>query len=58
VIGDVLVAIDGKPVSDIGGVQSFLGGERVGKTLTALFIRGGVLTELAITLGEQLGGEK
>ena len=58
VIGDVLVAIDGKPVSDIGGVQAFLGGERVGKTLTALFIRGGVLTELAATLGEQLGGEK
>src|SRR2546426_6918351 len=44
VIGDVLVAIDGKPVSDIGGGQAVFGGERGGETLTALFIPRGVLT--------------
>src|SRR5947199_8601503 len=52
-LGDVLVALDGKPVSDVGDVGAILGGERVGKEISARFIRGGALVELKITVGER-----
>ena len=52
-IGDVLVALDGKPTGDIGDIQAALGGERVGQTVRALVVRGGARTELAITVGER-----
>ncbi|HEY9845881.1 MAG TPA: trypsin-like peptidase domain-containing protein [Candidatus Caenarcaniphilales bacterium] len=57
-IGDVLVALDGMPVSDASDVLALLGFERVGKTISAHIIRGGVPTELAITVGERLRGER
>lgn len=52
-IGDVLVALDGIPVSDTGELLALLGPERVGKTVSATIVRGGTLTELAITIGER-----
>jgi serine protease DegQ len=52
-IGDVLVALDGKPVGDLGDVGAALTGERVGKQISARLIRGGALIELAITVGER-----
>lgn len=52
-IGDVLVALDGKPVSDTGDVQAMLGPERVGKTISAHIVRGGLSVELAIAVGER-----
>ena len=52
-LGDVLVALDGKPVSDVGDVGAILSGERVGKEISARFIRGGALVELKITVGER-----
>jgi S1-C subfamily serine protease len=57
-IGDVLVALDGTPVSDTSDVQAMLGGDRVGKTLSVHAIRGGTLIELAITVGERLRREE
>jgi S1-C subfamily serine protease len=53
VIGDVLVALDGTPVSGTDDVQEFLSGERVGKPLKASILRGGELIERAITVGER-----
>jgi S1-C subfamily serine protease len=53
VIGDVLVAFDGKPVLDNDDVQAFLSMEFVGKAVKASLIRGGKLTELAINIGER-----
>jgi len=52
-IGDVLVALDGKPVGDTHDVQALLGPESVGKVVTASLIRGGAPAELAITVGER-----
>jgi S1-C subfamily serine protease len=52
-LGDVLVALDGKPVCDIDDVQTFLSSERVGKVAKASILRGGALVELAIAIGER-----
>jgi S1-C subfamily serine protease len=52
-IGDVLVALEGSPVRDTDDVQSFLGGERVGKPVSAKIIRAGSLKELTIVVGER-----
>jgi S1-C subfamily serine protease len=56
-IGDVVVAIDGTPVSDTGDVQAILGPDSVGKTLRAQIVRGGALVEVAIAPGERPGRE-
>jgi S1-C subfamily serine protease len=52
-IGDVLVALDGAPVSDTDEVQAALGPERVGQDLSASVIRGGQLARLTIKVGER-----
>lgn len=52
-IGDVLLALDGRSVSDTADVLAMLGPERVGSELRASIIRGGVLSELMIAVGER-----
>ena len=52
-LGDVLVALDGGPVGDLDDVQAQLGSDRVGAEISAVVLRGGVRTELRITVGEQ-----
>ena len=52
-IGDVLLAINGTPVSDTSEVQAMLGTQSVGQTLKAQIVRGGTLIELAIAPGER-----
>ena len=52
-LGDVLVALDGGPVGDLDDVQARLGSDRVGAEISAVVLRGGVRTELRITVGEQ-----
>jgi S1-C subfamily serine protease len=52
-IGDVLVAIDGNPVSDTENVQGMLGTETVGKSLKVQLIRGGAPLEVILTVGER-----
>ena len=56
IIGDVLTALDGKPVHDTDDVQSHLGPDRVGQSLTASILRGGTAIELTITPGERPRG--
>ena len=56
-IGDVIVAIDGTPVSDTGDIQAMLGSHSVGKTLNVQIVRGGALVEVALTVGERLQKE-
>jgi S1-C subfamily serine protease len=53
VLGDVLVAMDGKRVADTDDVQEFLGGEHVGTPVKASVVRGGELTSVAVTIGER-----
>ncbi|GEM_PF-3039473 len=53
-LGDVLVRFDGVTVSDTGDVLAMLNSsDRIGKTINVQIIRGGVLIELAIALGER-----
>jgi S1-C subfamily serine protease len=52
-LGDVLVALDGAPVSGLDDVQARLGGDRIGTTVTALVIRAGSRVEAPIAVGEQ-----
>jgi S1-C subfamily serine protease len=52
-LGDVLVALDGEPLSGLRSVQSFLIGAQIGKTVNASIIRGGALIEVVIKIGER-----
>lgn len=51
--GDILVNFDGLPTEGMDDLQSVLGMESVGKTVTVKVIRGGELKELKLTVGER-----
>jgi S1-C subfamily serine protease len=53
VIGDILIALNGKPVVRLEDVHAHLHGEQIGKALTADFLRGGVRRETSIVVGER-----
>jgi S1-C subfamily serine protease len=50
-LGDLLTAIEGQPVSDIGELLSLLEEDRIGKEVTVQIIRGGEPKQLKVTLG-------
>jgi S1-C subfamily serine protease len=52
-LGDVLVALDGAPVADTTDVLAILGADRIGQSTRARIVRGGALTELALSIGER-----
>jgi S1-C subfamily serine protease len=52
-IGDIVVALGGRPVKDTRDVQSFLSSEHIGKPIPASIVRGGQRVELTITIGEK-----
>lgn len=52
-LGDVIVALDGTPVTDPSEVLALLGGDRVGRTLVATIVRAGQPAEARITVGER-----
>jgi serine protease DegQ len=52
-IGDIVVALDGTPATDTDAVQRALTPDRIGTTLSAKVARGGVPTDVAITVGER-----
>jgi len=52
-LGDVLITLDGKPLSGLRSVQSFLLGAHVGNAVKTSIIRGGALIEVVITVGER-----
>jgi S1-C subfamily serine protease len=56
-IGDVLVSLDGSPVSDTSDVLALLGPQSVGKSLNVQIIRAGELVEVALTPAERPGKE-
>lgn len=57
VIGDILVAINGKPVARLEDVWTHLIGESIGQSVTARFLRGGVPQDLSITIAERPSGD-
>jgi S1-C subfamily serine protease len=52
-LGDVMVAFDGKTLNNLRSVQNFLIGAQIGKPAKASIIRGGALIEVVITIGER-----
>ena len=54
-LGDILVALNESAIDDVTDVHALLSAEQVGQPLTAKIVRGGVLTELTITVGERPG---
>ena len=52
-IGDILIALNDKPIQDTDDVQSVLEQGFVGKAVKAVLIRGGALTDASITIGER-----
>jgi len=56
-IGDVLVGIDGTPVSDVEDVHGLLGPDKVGSHSSLRVIRAGALTQVAVTVGERAASE-
>jgi S1-C subfamily serine protease len=52
-LGDVLVALDAKPVRDTDDLQALLAAESIGKTVKASLIRSGALAEVAVIVGER-----
>jgi S1-C subfamily serine protease len=58
VIGDILVSLGGRQVTQLGDIHSQLHGEVIGKPAAVKFIRGGAIQEVSILIGERLhGGE-
>lgn len=52
-VGDILIALGDKQLSDPRDVQGVLDPDSVGKPLNARIIRGGELREISITVGER-----
>jgi S1-C subfamily serine protease len=52
-IGDIIVALDGRAVTDTDAVQGLLGPERIGSALAAKVARGGQPVDVQITVGER-----
>ena len=51
-LGDILIALDGRPTSDVEDVLGALGGDAVGRTLEARVLRAGELRTVPVTVGE------
>lgn len=56
-IGDVLVGIDGAPVSDVEDVHGLLGPDKVGAPASLRIIRAGALTQASVTIGERTASD-
>jgi S1-C subfamily serine protease len=55
-IGDILTAVNGKPVMRLEDVHAHLSGEQIGKAVNAEFLRGGVRREASMVVGERPSG--
>jgi S1-C subfamily serine protease len=52
-LGDTIVALDNQPVRHMDDLLALLGGERVGVSTPVRIVRGGVVQELQVTIGER-----
>ena len=52
-VGDLILALDGQPITSPDDLLDLLTGDRVGKAATLRILRGGSATELAVTVGER-----
>ena len=52
-VGDLLLSLDGHAVASPEDLLDLLSGERVGRVLPLRVLRGGVLTDVSVTVGER-----
>ncbi len=52
-IGDVIVAINGAPTTDVDALRSQLSGDKLGQSVQVKLLRGGEPKELSVTVGER-----
>ncbi|NJO79504.1 MAG: serine protease [Cyanobacteria bacterium RM1_2_2] len=52
-IGDVVVALDTQPITDVSDVRLMLNSDRIGQSLSVRVIRAGATVELTVTVGER-----
>ena len=52
-LGDVLVALEGTPLHDLGDVQAAIAGRRTGTAVTVSLFRAGTPLDVAVTLAER-----
>ena len=52
-VGDILLAIDGKALAEVSDLQSALDPEQVGKSIPVSLLRGGKPAEASVTIGER-----
>jgi serine protease DegQ len=52
-VGDILVSLDATPVTDTDELQALLTGDRVGREVPVVVVRGGELKTLHVTVGER-----
>lgn len=52
-IGDIIVAVEGQPVSEVEQLQDHLSGDRVGKPIALKIVRGGAPLDLPVVVGER-----
>jgi S1-C subfamily serine protease len=57
-IGDILLALDGRALSDPGDVLAALGGDRIGQAVSLRVARGGRAETLSVTVGERPRGRR
>lgn len=50
-IGDVLVALDGEALGDLGQLQALLGEDKVGREVAVRLVRAGQVQDLRVTVG-------
>jgi S1-C subfamily serine protease len=55
-IGDILVALNGKPLTDTEELAAHLSSEQIGKSVKASLVRGGTLINLDIPVEERPAG--
>src|SRR5262249_40103078 len=53
VLGDVIVELRGKPILDTENLWDLLASAKVGESVDIAVIRGGVLSQISVTLGER-----
>lgn len=56
--GDVILAVDGKPVSDMGQLQQAISQDKVGQTVTLKVRHGSQTTQTQVTLGNRPANPK
>jgi S1-C subfamily serine protease len=52
-MGDTLLSLDGQRTTHLDELLAILSGDRVGKAVAASVLRGGQVTEVSVTVGEQ-----